>query len=96
MIKDVGSSNGTFVNGTRLSEEAQASDWVEIKSDDTVEFGIDILNEDGTVLYKKVSCQVKIVHHGPNANEKAAAAAAQKANVENVEPKPAAVPGSKK
>ena len=46
-IKDVKSSNGTFVNGVRLSEEGQQSAPAEIVSGDLIEFGIDILNEDG-------------------------------------------------
>ncbi|KAJ3040830.1 hypothetical protein HDV00_010445 [Rhizophlyctis rosea] len=60
-VKDVRSSNGTFLNGKRLSEENQESGPVEVKSDDRLEFGIDINNEDGTPLYKKVSCKVTII-----------------------------------
>jgi pSer/pThr/pTyr-binding forkhead associated (FHA) protein len=35
-IKDVKSSNGTFVNGERLSLEGVESDPFELKSEDTV------------------------------------------------------------
>lgn len=35
-IKDVKSSNGTFVNGERLSAEGLESEAWELKSDDTV------------------------------------------------------------
>lgn len=35
-IKDVPSSNGTFINGERLSIEGQESEPFELKSDDTV------------------------------------------------------------
>ncbi|KAJ3091989.1 hypothetical protein HK102_011762 [Quaeritorhiza haematococci] len=65
-IKDVKSSNGTFVNGVRLSEEGMPSSPKELKSGDMIEFGIDILNEDGvTALYQKVSCKVTVVDsHG--------------------------------
>ena len=47
MIRDVGSSNGTFVNSKRLSEEGQSSEWSELKSGDILEFGIDINGENG-------------------------------------------------
>ncbi|KAI8811174.1 SMAD/FHA domain-containing protein [Cladochytrium replicatum] len=45
-IRDVKSSNGTFVNGSRLSEEGQPSASYELHSGDEIEFGIDILNDD--------------------------------------------------
>ncbi|KAJ3031755.1 UNVERIFIED_CONTAM: hypothetical protein HDU68_000042 [Siphonaria sp. JEL0065] len=58
-VKDVKSSNGTFINGIRLSEEGQPSAPHELKTGDTVEFGIDIMNDDGlTVMYYKVSSKV--------------------------------------
>ncbi|KNC96214.1 uncharacterized protein SPPG_08367 [Spizellomyces punctatus DAOM BR117] len=59
-IKDVKSSNGTFVDGKRLSEEGVESEPFELHSGTKLEFGIDINNEDGTVMYKKVSCRVTI------------------------------------
>ncbi|KAL7414987.1 hypothetical protein BDY24DRAFT_327492, partial [Mrakia frigida] len=55
-IKDVKSSNGTFVNGERLSSEGLESEPYELKSDDHVEFGIDIVGDDNkTVVHHKVS-----------------------------------------
>ncbi|KAG2179183.1 hypothetical protein INT43_002033 [Umbelopsis isabellina] len=60
-IKDVKSSNGTFINGVRLSQEGEESAPVELNHNDVVEFGIDIMNEDGTVLYHKVACKVTII-----------------------------------
>ncbi|KAJ1565688.1 hypothetical protein HK096_000224 [Nowakowskiella sp. JEL0078] len=45
-IKDVKSSNGTFVNGIRLSEEGIQSDPHELNTGNEIEFGIDIMNED--------------------------------------------------
>ncbi|KAK0525752.1 hypothetical protein OC835_005510 [Tilletia horrida] len=61
-IKDVKSSNGTFINGERLSAEAQESDDFELHSEDHVEFGIDIVSEDGkVVLHHKVACRVYVV-----------------------------------
>ncbi|KAJ3089262.1 hypothetical protein HDU96_003824 [Phlyctochytrium bullatum] len=47
LIKDVKSSNGTFVNGFRLSEEGQASSPHPLQTGDMIEFGIDIMNDDG-------------------------------------------------
>ncbi|CEG67318.1 Putative Cytoplasm to vacuole targeting protein Vps64 [Rhizopus microsporus] len=54
-IRDIKSSNGTFVNGYRLSGEGEESEPYEIRSNDMVEFGVDIDN-----MYHKVSCVVYI------------------------------------
>jgi pSer/pThr/pTyr-binding forkhead associated (FHA) protein len=43
-IKDLKSSNGTFVNGIKVPED---SDGVVLRSGDTIDFGIDIAAEDG-------------------------------------------------
>ncbi|KXS11230.1 hypothetical protein M427DRAFT_60804 [Gonapodya prolifera JEL478] len=60
-IKDVGSSNGTFVNGGRLSEEGATSTPRELRTGDSLDFGIDICHEDGTtIMYKKVSAKVRV------------------------------------
>lgn len=52
-IKDVGSSNGTYVNGLRLSKDNEPSPPRELHDKDTVEFGIDFANEDdvGTLFF---------------------------------------------
>ncbi|CDS07607.1 hypothetical protein LRAMOSA01556 [Lichtheimia ramosa] len=60
-IKDVKSSNGTFLNGQRLSNENEESPAMELKPADQIEFGIDISQDDGSILYHKVSCQVHII-----------------------------------
>ncbi|KAJ7475237.1 hypothetical protein B0H11DRAFT_1728056 [Mycena galericulata] len=61
-IKDVKSSNGTFINGERLSAEGLESDPFELKSDDIVEFGIDIVGEDNkTIIHHKVAARVTCV-----------------------------------
>ncbi|KAL1941564.1 hypothetical protein VTO73DRAFT_7003 [Trametes versicolor] len=61
-IKDVKSSNGTFINGERLSPEGLESDPYELKSDDVVEFGIDIVGEDNkTIVHHKVAARVVCV-----------------------------------
>jgi pSer/pThr/pTyr-binding forkhead associated (FHA) protein len=47
-IKDVKSSNGTFVNGERLSNECEESEPKELNNQDEIEFGIDIINDNGS------------------------------------------------
>ncbi|KXN86843.1 hypothetical protein AN958_09579 [Leucoagaricus sp. SymC.cos] len=65
-IKDVKSSNGTFINGDRLSPEGVESDPYEVKSDDIVEFGIDIVGEDNkTIIHHKHSL-MGAAQPGPN------------------------------
>ncbi|ORZ14060.1 hypothetical protein BCR42DRAFT_61057 [Absidia repens] len=59
-IRDTKSSNGTFLNGQRLSAELEESEPFELKTGDKIEFGIDITGEDGSVLYHKVACNVSI------------------------------------
>ncbi|KNE55198.1 hypothetical protein AMAG_01114 [Allomyces macrogynus ATCC 38327] len=60
-LRDLGSSNGTFVNGKRLSDENQASPPTLIRTGDVIEFGVDILNEHGTdILFKKVTVRARI------------------------------------
>jgi len=59
-IRDVKSSNGTFVNGQRLSPENRESDPHEIRESDTLELGIDIVSEDqNTIVHHKVSAKVE-------------------------------------
>ncbi|KAF9524321.1 hypothetical protein CPB83DRAFT_861384 [Crepidotus variabilis] len=67
-IKDVRSSNGTFINGERLSTEGQESEPFELKSDDIVEFGIDIVGEDNkTIIHHKVAARVVCVFNEQDA-----------------------------
>ncbi|KAI1408236.1 hypothetical protein F5Y13DRAFT_112416 [Hypoxylon sp. FL1857] len=59
-IRDVKSSNGTFVNGTRLSQENRESEPHELQTGDHLELGIDIVSEDQkTVVHHKVSAKVE-------------------------------------
>lgn len=59
-IRDVKSSNGTFVNGSRLSQENRESDPHELQSGDHLELGIDIVSEDQkTVVHHKVAAKVE-------------------------------------
>lgn len=61
-IKDVKSSNGTFINGERLSAEGLESEPFELKNEDIVEFGIDIIGEDNkTTIHHKVAARVMCV-----------------------------------
>lgn len=62
MIKDVKSSNGTFINGERLSAEGVESEAFELHTDDNVEFGIDIVSDDNkTIVHHKVAAKVFLV-----------------------------------
>ncbi|EAW11541.1 putative cytoplasm to vacuole targeting Vps64 [Aspergillus clavatus NRRL 1] len=59
-IRDVKSSNGTFVNGQRLSPENRESEPHELRESDTLELGIDIVSEDQkTIVHHKVSAKVE-------------------------------------
>ena len=59
-IRDVKSSNGTFVNGTRLSQENKESEPRELREQDVLELGIDIVSEDQkTVVHHKVAAKVE-------------------------------------
>ena len=60
-IRDVKSSNGTFVNGTRLSQENKESEPAELKEGDKLELGIDIVAEDQkSVVHHKISAKVEL------------------------------------
>ncbi len=59
-IRDVKSSNGTFVNGLRLSTENRDSEPHELREHDTLELGIDIVSEDQkSIVHHKVSAKVE-------------------------------------
>jgi len=59
-IRDVKSSNGTFVNGQRLSQENRDSDPHELREQDVLELGIDIVSEDQkTIVHHKVAARVE-------------------------------------
>jgi hypothetical protein len=59
-IRDVKSSNGTFVNGLRLSPENKESEPRELREQDVLELGIDIVSEDQkTVVHHKVAAKVE-------------------------------------
>ncbi|PLB45731.1 putative cytoplasm to vacuole targeting Vps64 [Aspergillus steynii IBT 23096] len=59
-IRDVKSSNGTFVNNQRLSPENRESEPHGLHENDTLELGIDIVSEDQkTIVHHKVSAKVE-------------------------------------
>lgn len=59
-IRDIRSSNGTFVNGARLSPENRDSEPHELQTQDHLELGIDIVSEDQkTVVHHKVAAKVE-------------------------------------
>jgi hypothetical protein len=59
-IRDVRSSNGTFINGSRLSPESRDSEPHELATQDHLELGIDIVSEDQkTVVHHKVAAKVE-------------------------------------
>lgn len=59
-IKDIKSSNGTFVNGARLSLENRESEPHELEKHDQLDLGIDIVSEDQkTVVHHKVAAKVE-------------------------------------
>lgn len=59
-IRDVKSSNGTFVNGQRLSQENKDSEPHELRAEDILELGIDIFSEDNkTIMHHKVAARVE-------------------------------------
>ncbi|KAI1319764.1 hypothetical protein EDD11_003149 [Mortierella claussenii] len=59
-IRDLKSSNGTFLNGRRLCPENTESEPFELNQNDSLEFGIDIMDENGALLHEKVSCKIYI------------------------------------
>ncbi|KAI0324737.1 hypothetical protein GY45DRAFT_1230501, partial [Cubamyces sp. BRFM 1775] len=51
-----------FINGKRLSPEGLKSDLYKLKTDDILEFGIDIVGEDNkTIVHHKVAARVVCV-----------------------------------
>jgi pSer/pThr/pTyr-binding forkhead associated (FHA) protein len=68
LIRDVKSSNGTFINGERLSAEGVESEAFELHSDDLVEFGIDIIADDNkSIVHHKVATKVFLVLNAEDA-----------------------------
>ena len=63
-IRDVKSSNGTFLNNERLSPEGAESSSIELQSNHLLEFGIDIIGDDNkSVIHRKVSAKVLVANN---------------------------------
>lgn len=61
-IRDTESSSGTFVNGARLSPENLYSDPHELRDEDLLDLGVDIVSQDQrTIVYHKIAARVQIV-----------------------------------
>jgi len=59
-IRDVKSYNGTFINGQRLSQEIKDSDPHDLREQDMLELGIDIVSEDQEIIvHHKVAARVE-------------------------------------
>ncbi|RKP03890.1 hypothetical protein CXG81DRAFT_23446 [Caulochytrium protostelioides] len=56
-IRDVKSSNGTFINGQRLSDEGEMSAPFPLNHGDLVEFGIDISEPELDSQFKRIACR---------------------------------------
>lgn len=60
-VKDLGSSNGTFVNGVRLSAKNQENEPHELREQDTLDLGIDVVSDDQkTIIHHRVSAKVEL------------------------------------
>jgi len=57
-IRDLGSTNGTRINGVRLSDRSVESDPHELVFNDVLQFGCDVYGDDNTtVIHHKVLAQ---------------------------------------
>ena len=67
MIKDVGSSSGTFINGKRLSPANQPSSFFQLNHHDQLQLGVDYQqrHED---IYKSVKCKIELNQEYPLLN----------------------------
>lgn len=71
-IRDVKSSNGTYINGQRLSPENKSSEPHRLLQHDVLEFGIDWVKEDGGshVVIHKASARVEYAGLSDSSNPK--------------------------
>lgn len=60
LLKDTRSSNGTFVNTERLSKSCEESPPREVFSDDTVQFGVDVVENSRNVTHGCVIATLKL------------------------------------
>eukprot|EP00834_Sanchytrium_tribonematis_P007430 NODE_669_length_4885_cov_0.982449.p3 type:complete len:306 gc:universal NODE_669_length_4885_cov_0.982449:2274-3191(+) len=67
MIKDVGSSSGTFLNGKRISPPNTPSQYVALNHHDQLQFGVDYQQRHEDV-YKSVKCKIELNQEYPLLN----------------------------
>ena len=46
------------MNGKSIRQEGRVGDPVSLSSKDTIEFGVDIPDDNGAILYKRVICKI--------------------------------------
>lgn len=72
LIKDTCSSNGTFINNNRLSPANVASSGTEIHSNDTVQFGVEVVDSTSKITHGCIKLKIKLFY--PNSSEASRAA----------------------
>lgn len=66
-IKDTSSSNGTFINTSRLSPANQPSSEEEIHSDDIIQLGVEVVDNSTNVTHSCIIIRIKLFY--PNGSE---------------------------
>jgi pSer/pThr/pTyr-binding forkhead associated (FHA) protein len=61
-IRDTKSSNGTFLNGTRLGKSNEDSEPFEITSGDIIQFGVDVTEANKKVTHGCITVECKLYH----------------------------------
>ncbi|XP_037033960.1 sarcolemmal membrane-associated protein-like [Bradysia coprophila] len=59
-LRDTGSSNGTFINSQRLSSNSTSSEPYEIRTDDIIQFGVDVMENNKKETHGCIVCLVKL------------------------------------
>lgn len=59
-FQDTGSSNGTFINNQRLSSNSTSSEPYEIRTDDVVQFGVDVMENNKKETHGCIVALVKL------------------------------------
>lgn len=66
-IRDTSSSNGTFINKSRISPANETSDAVEIHSNDIIQFGVEVIDNSTKVIHCCIMIKIKLFY--PNGSE---------------------------
>lgn len=61
-MQDTKSSNGTFLNGTRLGKTNEESSPFELSSGDLVQFGVDVTENTKKVTHGCITVDVRLFH----------------------------------